>query len=93
MLTKAETWHAQGTVSAALASDAPSVTVIGGSAGGCFDVGGSWELLEFTVKANASTAALYSSDGGALLVRVGHRRARVGRPAAHRGIMWEYSVS
>ena len=49
VLTKAETWHAQGTVSAALASDAPSVTVIGvGSAGGCFDVGGTWELLEFT---------------------------------------------
>ena len=59
MLTKAETWHAQGTVSAALASDAPSVTVIGvGSAGGCFDVGGSWELLEFTAKTNTSTAAL-----------------------------------
>ena len=59
VLTKAETWHAQGTVSAALASDAPSVTVVGvGSAGGCFDVGGSWELLEFTAKTNTSTAAL-----------------------------------
>ena len=64
---------------------APSVTVIGvGSAGGCYNAGGSWERVSCSTSRSRGaddSALLFSNDG---VLGFGHGRARARWPAAYR---------